>query len=135
MIRTRHLALAALFATVAVSTASAQTAATPPRRTSTRPPAASTQKTATPAPTPLQASGVLTKWDDKAGMITVKTDKGDVMFPIALTTRLEQNRRTIAQSALAGDVNHDVRVRYTEQNGVKTVLSVTVGAVAKPGKQ
>ena len=111
----RHLAIAAsLLGVLAVATANASSAAQA-------------------AETTLIETGTITRFDTTSGVLTLSTPRGEQQFPIGAKTRVREGWHRIDVATLSSLTGRDVRVRYVENGGQKTVKSVSVSQ-AKPRK-
>ena len=74
------------------------------------------------------AAGKLAKFDPAAKMLTLSTAKGEESFTLGPNATIREGSKTIAASDLANLAGHQVKVRYSEAGGQKTVESVMVSA-------
>jgi hypothetical protein len=83
------------------------------------------------AGTTLIETGTLARFDATAGILTLSTSRGEQQFSIGSKTRIREGWHHIDAAALSGLAGREIRIRYVETGGQRTVKSVSVSG-AKP---
>jgi phage baseplate assembly protein gpV len=84
-------------------------------------------------PTASAVAGTLTKFDPQTNTLTVSTAKGEESFVLSASTMIRDGAKRVAAANLVGLAGHQVRVRFSESGGQRTVGTVLVSPA--PAKQ
>src|ERR671938_683941 len=84
-----------------------------------------------PQRTTLIETGTIAHFDPVTDILTITTADGAQQFTIGSKVRVREGRHKIDLSALATLVGRDIRVRYVESGGRRSVRSLTVAERSK----
>jgi hypothetical protein len=73
-------------------------------------------------------AGIIESVDPAARSLVVKQGAHEMTFAVAPTAQVLEGKSTLALADLSKDVGHQVKVRYTVDNGTKTADRVEVSA-------
>ena len=117
----KSFALASAALLVAASTYAAPAQAKPANPAST---SATKKAAAAPKAKASSVTGTLDKYDSGANTIVVNTSKGTETLTLSSTSAVRMGAKKMTAADLSAHSGDRVKVRYTDQNGTKTVQSV-----------